>query len=296
MRDNHHKPKPFLRNATQFLRLRRKPPSPSTMTQGAPSTPPNPQWQSPFFTTLPPELRILIYNELARDTLPVVHILKKKEKKIEFVKCRGEICEMLYNNKCQPNSGGSGAADRMSLLPFLLSCRKAYVTHSSHFIVMVVLIDGAHSSNIEANPALYAATIFDFRSFPAYLLASTLLPTRTFSSICSIHLKYHFGYMLWFKDPDLHCQRPRENPVWNQVWKIMKGMELRSVVVDLEACLEGGRVERDVEREVLEPLGAVSVRGGEEGAFVVRVTWEGDSEEEVEEGLETRTFRLVRVG
>ena len=65
--------------------------------------------------------------------------------------------------------------------------------------------------------------------------------------------------------------------------------------MDLEACLEGGRVERIVEREVLEPLGAVSVRGGEEGAFVVRVTWEGDSEEKVEDGLETRTFRLVRV-
>ena len=83
--------------------------------------------------------------------------------------------------------------------------------------------------------------------------------------------------------------------MWNQVWKIMKGMELRSVVVDLEACLEGGRVERNVEREILGPLGAVSVRGGKEGAFVVRVTWEGDSEEEVEEVLGTRTFRLLRV-
>ena len=55
-------------------------------------------------------------------------------------------------------------------------------------------------------------------------------------------------------------------------------------------------MERNVEREVLGPLGPVKVRGGEEGAFVVRVTWEGDSEEEMEEGLETRTFRLVRVG
>ena len=97
MRDNHHKPKPSLRNASKFLFLRRKPPTPSTMSQGAPSTLPNPQWQSPFFTTLPPELRILIYHELARDVLSVVHILKKNEKKIEFVKCKGERCYLIIN-------------------------------------------------------------------------------------------------------------------------------------------------------------------------------------------------------
>ena len=94
------------------------------MTQGAPSTPPNPQWQTLFFTRLPPELRILVYHELARDAPSVVHILKKTKKKIEFVKCKGERCQMVYNYQCQPNSSGSGATDRMSLLPFLLSCRK----------------------------------------------------------------------------------------------------------------------------------------------------------------------------
>lgn len=66
--------------------------------------------------------------------------------------------------------------------------------------------------------------------------------------------------------------------------------------MDLDAYLEGGRVERKVEREVLGALGAVRVRSGEEGGFVVRVTWEGDSDEGVEEELGTRTFRLVRVG
>lgn len=132
MRDTHPKPNPFLRNATKFLLLRRKPTSPSNLIQGAPSPPPNPQWQTLFFTSLPPELRILIYHELARDAPFVVHILKKTKKKIEFVKCYGERCEMIYNYQCQPNSRGSGATDRMSLLPFLLSCRKGYVTPSSH--------------------------------------------------------------------------------------------------------------------------------------------------------------------
>ena len=68
------------------------------------------------------------------------------------------------------------------------------------------------------------------------------------------------------------------------------------MVVDLDAYLEGGRVEGKIEKEVLGALGAVRVRGGQEESFVVRVTWEGDSEEEVERGLVTRTFQLVRIG
>ena len=132
MRDTRSKPNPFLRNATKFLLLRRKPPPPSTMTQRDSFAPPNPQPQALFFTRLPLELRILIYHELARDAPSVAHVLKKTKKKIEFVKCKGERCEMVYNYQCQPNSGVSGATDRMSLLPFLLSCRKGYVTPSSH--------------------------------------------------------------------------------------------------------------------------------------------------------------------
>lgn len=162
---------------------------------------------------------------------------------------------------------------------------------------MIVLIDGAHSRNIEANPALYATTVFDFRSFPAYVLAFTLLPPRTFSSICSIHLKYHFGYRLWCGHPDSFDQRRKEDPVWNQVWGIMKEMEgLKSVVVDLDAYLGDGRLERTVEKEVLGALGAVRIRGDGDNRFVVRVTWEGDGGEGIEEGLEQEMFRLVRVG
>ena len=119
--------------------------------------------------------------------------------------------------------------------PFLVELSERVRNPLFSFIMMIGLIDGADSRHMEANPALYAATIFDFRSFPGYLLASTLLPPRTFSSICSIHLIYHFGYMLWREHRDDHCQRPREDPVWDQVWKIMTRMELKSVVVDLDA-------------------------------------------------------------
>ena len=85
--------------------------------------------------------------------------------------------------------------------------------------------------------------------------------------------------------------------MWNQVWEIMKGMEeLRSVVVDLDAYLEDGRVGSEMEREVLRGLGAVRIRGGGAGGFVVRVTWEGGGGEGAEEESGKGTFRLVRIG
>ncbi len=181
--------------------------------------------------------------------------------------------------------------------PLLAELSKGVRTPILPSMMMFGLIDRVYPRSIEANPVLYTATTFDFRSFPAYLLASTLLPAHTFSSICSIHLKYHFGYRLWCGHPDNYYQRPREDPVWNQAWEIMKGMEeLRSVVVDLDAYLEDGRVGRKLEREVLGGLGAVRFRGGGEGGFVVRVTWEGDGGEGAEEECGKGTFRLVRVG
>ncbi len=179
--------------------------------------------------------------------------------------------------------------------PLLAELSKRVRTSILLFITMFGFIDRAHSSNIEANPVLYTATTFDFRSFEAYLLASTLLPPHTFSSICSIHLKYHFGYRLLWEDPDNYRKRSLRDPVWNQVWEIIKGMEeLKNVIVDLDAYLEYGRVGRELERDLFERLGAVRLRGGGERGFVVRVTWDGDGEEGPEEGLGTGTFRLVR--
>ena len=158
------------------------------------------------------------------------------------------------------------------------------------------VIERANPRNIEANPVLYTATTFDFRSFQTYLLASTLLPPRTFSSIRSIHLKYHFGYSLWWDDPDnYYVKRPVRNQVWNQAWEVIKGMEeLKNVIVDCDAYLGYGRVGRETERDLFERLGAVRLRGGGESGFVVRVTWDGDGGEGSEEGLGTGTFRMVR--
>ncbi|KAK0514043.1 hypothetical protein JMJ35_003765 [Cladonia borealis] len=242
--------------------------------QETPSPPPNQQWQSLFFATLPPELRTLIYHELARDGPSVVHIMKKSTKQIDFVRCRAGKCEMEYNYKCCPLPCASSGTNRPNLPPFLLSCRKG---------------------NIEANPVLYSATIFDFRSFQTYLLASTLLPPHTFSSISSIHLKYHFGYRLWWEDPDNYVKRPWRDPVWNQVWDIIKGMEeLRNVIVDIDAYLEYGKLSWETERDLFERLGTVKLRSGGERGFVVRVNWDGDGGEGPDEGLGRGTFRLVR--
>ena len=132
MHDTLPKPSPFLRKATKFLHLWRKSPSPSTVMRETPSASPNPQWQSLFFATLPPEVRILIYHELARDAPSVVHVMKKSPKQIDFVRCGVGKCEMEYNFKCCSNPSASGGT--ISLAPFLLSCRKGYAPPSSQLI------------------------------------------------------------------------------------------------------------------------------------------------------------------
>ena len=177
--------------------------------------------------------------------------------------------------------------------PLLAELSKRVRTSVLSIKMMFGVIERVNSRNIEANPVLYTTTIFDFRSFRAYLIASTLLPAHTFSSICSIHLKHTFGEKLWLVGPDCYIKLPLT--VWNQVWEIVKGMEdLKNVIVDVDAILEHGRLGREAERDLFERLGAVRLRSGGESGFVVRVTWEGDDREGAEEGLGTGTFRLVR--
>lgn len=161
--------------------------------------------------------------------------------------------------------------------------------------LMFGVIERTNLRNIEAKPVLYSATIFDFRSFQNLLVATTILPPPTFSSIRSIHLKYHFGYRLWWEDPDNYVKRPRKEPVWHQAWDIIKGMEeLRNVIVDIDANLEYGRLDWETERDLFENLGTVKLKGGGESGLVVRVSWDGEGGEGPDEGLGRGTFRLVR--
>ena len=156
--------------------------------------------------------------------------------------------------------------------------------------MMYGVIERVNSRNIEANPVLYAATIFDFRSFQTYLNASTFFPPHTFSSISSIHLKYHLGYKLWWR-----VKPPLTEPTWHQVWDIIKRMEeLKNVIVDIDAYLEDGRLDWETERDLFEDIGRVKLRGGGVSGLVVRVNWDGEAGEGPDEALGRRTFRLVR--
>ena len=162
-------------------------------------------------------------------------------------------------------------------------------------INMFRMIERANPRNMEANSVLYNSTIFDFRSFQTYLVASTLFPPHTFSSISSIHLKYHFGYKLWWRDPDRYLKPPLTEPLWHQVWDIIKRMEeLKNVIVDIDAYLEDWRLDWQTERDLFEDIGKVKLRSGGVSGLVVRVNWDVEGGEGPDEALGRGTFRLVR--
>lgn len=89
------------------------------------------QFQSAFFTMLPPEIRHLIYQEVLNDGRDVVHVTKNKRKPLQLIKC-WDTCGMEFNYRC--SAGESWNLILLStekvnvrgqrLLPLLQSCRR----------------------------------------------------------------------------------------------------------------------------------------------------------------------------
>ena len=84
------------------------------------------QVQSGFFVDLPPEIRTLIYHEVLRDRVDVIHVAKRLRKPLELKRCK-EICAMKYNFRCWAED----ARDAINILfdngflSLLRSCRRA---------------------------------------------------------------------------------------------------------------------------------------------------------------------------
>lgn len=89
------------------------------------------QFQSTFFTMLPPEIRILIYQEVLNGGTDVIHVTKKERKPLQLVRCR-DRCAMEYNYKCSAGEWlnvispplETGDDPEEVVLPLLMSCRR----------------------------------------------------------------------------------------------------------------------------------------------------------------------------
>jgi len=88
--------------------------------------------QSAFFAKLPLEIRQLIYMELLRGEVDVVHVTKQPRKPLEFTRCASK-CSMTYNYKCWAGEVPDGRQTTMKasstlergLFPLLQTCRRA---------------------------------------------------------------------------------------------------------------------------------------------------------------------------
>lgn len=89
------------------------------------------QFQSAFFTRLPPEIRDLIYQEVLNDGRDVVHVTKNKRKPLQLIKC-WHTCGMEYNYRCSAGEAWNVILPSLEkanfrhqrLLPLLQSCRR----------------------------------------------------------------------------------------------------------------------------------------------------------------------------
>ena len=89
------------------------------------------QIQSAFFSKLPPEIRQLIYKEIFGGGRGVVHLVKKPQKPLVYVHCKGE-CATIYNYKCRGRESRDHftASDKTfnssegRLLPLLQTCQR----------------------------------------------------------------------------------------------------------------------------------------------------------------------------
>lgn len=65
----------------------------------------------------------MIYHEVVKGEVDVVHIVKKGKKQLDYVRCKGR-CAMVFNFQCMAGMKDVGS----ELLLFLLrTCQKAYI-------------------------------------------------------------------------------------------------------------------------------------------------------------------------
>lgn len=116
----------FVRNASRLLPGHRKaapaPPNPIDST-GKATEPKADQSQAAFFSKLPPEIRTMIYLEVMKGAVDVVHIMKRGKKQLDYMRCKGR-CAMAFNFQCMAGKQDIGNS---LLLSMLQACQKAYM-------------------------------------------------------------------------------------------------------------------------------------------------------------------------
>jgi len=226
------------------------------------------QVQSILFR-LPKEIRLLIYEQVFFCDSPVFHIVRRKQDKLAFKRC-----------KCIPDSEGAGWPSECwevgcrgwktergvfggtgdeGIFPLLETCRKIYT---------------------EAIQILYSAPTFDFDSLETLIAFSCSVLPQRFDSIHSIQLDFRFAMSHLFNE-----SMPKSDPQrWERIWRILASMpKLQSLRVRI--IWPASEVGKKLEDRLLEPLGMVTGLK----TFEVSVPW---AREEKELLLDGRTFPL----
>ncbi|PQE33540.1 ankyrin repeat protein [Rutstroemia sp. NJR-2017a WRK4] len=172
------------------------------------------QHQAQFFSMLPKEVRLLIYEKVLGGR--VLHIVRRT-KQLGHVPCkRGDLekeesCRALgcrgskeYNGYYASNGEGHG-----DLIQMLQVCRRLYT---------------------EAIPILYSTNTFDFDSMETVLSFSNLIPSHRFDTIQAISLNFQFRTSNQYNESSSN-----NTPRWERTWMVIGSMkslqELSAVIV-----------------------------------------------------------------